>query len=196
MGGAEKHFGFAEVSHFPTFDIYVFLNSMNQVELNKQAKLSEHFSLGELTKTKHVTADKNIPSREVIENLKRLCWWLEELRYSYNTLYCLKPGEDYETSENVEGIVINSGYRSPAVNKLAGGVPTSNHVTGCAVDIRVAGKEQLIRYACILLDIADGTDQDFDELLLEHGSNGVIWLHFAVRPPGQQNRRKISFLRG
>ena len=55
---------------------------MNNVEINKQAKLSEHFTLGELTKTKHVTADKNIPSHEVIENLKRLCWWLEELRYS------------------------------------------------------------------------------------------------------------------
>ena len=103
---------------------------MNQVELNKQAKLSEHFSLGELTKTKHVTADGNIPSREVIENLKRLCWWLEELRYSYNTLYCLQPGEDYETSENVEGIVVNSGYRSPAVNKLAGG----EKETGLATD--------------------------------------------------------------
>ena len=175
--------------------------------MNKQTKLSPHFTLGELTKTKYVTADqrsaqgdalpaKNIPSQEVIENLKRLCMWLEELRYSYNTLYCLQPGEDYETSENVEGIVINSGYRSPAVNKLAGGVTTSNHVTGCAVDIRVAGKEQLIRYACILIDIADDTDQDFDELLLEHGSNGVIWLHFAVRPPGQPNRRKINFLRG
>ena len=168
---------------------------MTNVELNKQAKLSEHFCLGELTKTKHVTADGNIPSHEVIENLKRLCWWLEELRYSYNTLYCLKPGEDYESSENVEGIIINSGYRSPAVNKLAGGVATSNHLTGCAVDIRVAGKEQLIRYACILIDIADDTDQDFDELLLEHGSNGVIWLHFAVRPSGQPNRRKINFLR-
>ena len=46
---------------------------MNEVSINKQAKLSEHFSLGELTKTKHVTADKNIPSHEVIENLKRLC---------------------------------------------------------------------------------------------------------------------------
>ena len=64
---------------------------MTNVELNKQAKLSEHFCLGELTKTKHVTADGNIPSHEVIENLKRLCMWLEELRYSYNTLYCLKP---------------------------------------------------------------------------------------------------------
>ena len=46
---------------------------MNNVEINKQAKLSEHFTLGELTKTKHVTADKNIQSHEVIENLKRLC---------------------------------------------------------------------------------------------------------------------------
>ena len=160
---------------------------MNNVEINKQAKLSEHMTLGELTKTKHVTTDKNIPSHEVIENLKRLCWWLEELRYSYNTLYCLKPGEDYETSENVEGIIINSGYRSPAVN-----VPTSNHVTGCAVDIRCAGKEQMIRYASILLDIADGTGKDFDELLLEqHGK--ICWLHFAVRP--KENRRKILFLK-
>ena len=148
---------------------------MNEVSINKQAKLSEHFSLGELTKTKHVTADKNIPSHEVIENLKRLCWWLEELRYSYNTLYCLKPGED-------------------AVNKLAGGVPTSNHVTGCAVDIRVSGKEQLLRYAVILLDIADSTERDFDELLLEQHGN-VCWLHFAVRPPSQQNRRRISFIK-
>ena len=46
-----------------------------------------------------------------------------------------------------------------------------------------------------LLDYADETKQDFDEILLEHGANGVIWLHFAVRPPGQQNRRKISFLK-
>ena len=192
---------------------------MKNVEINKNIKLSEHlaspsetalshsselngvhltphFSLAELTTTSVKTADKNIPSHVAIENLKRVCKWLEELRYSYNTLYCLKPGEDYETSENVEGIIINSGYRSPAVNKLAGGVATSNHLTGCAVDIRVAGKEQLIRYACILIDIADDTDQDFDELLLEHGSNGVIWLHFAVRPPGQHNRRRINFLQG
>ena len=192
---------------------------MNHVEINQTIKLSEHlaspseaalshlselngvhlsphFTLGELTVTSVKTADKNIPSHVAIENLKRVCKWLEELRYSYNTLYCLKPGEDYETSENVEGIIINSGYRSPAVNKLVGGVATSNHLTGCAVDIRVAGKEQLIRYACILIDIADDTDQDFDELLLEHGSNGVIWLHFAVRPPGQHNRRKINFLQG
>ena len=166
---------------------------MEKVELNKDIKLSPHFTLGELTKTKYVTEDGNIPSRVVIENLIRVCGnWLEDLRYSYNTLYCLQPGEDYETSKNVEPIIINSGYRSPAVNQLAGGATNSNHLTGCAVDIRCAGKEQMIRYASILLDIADGTKQDYDELLLEqHGS--VCWLHFAVRP--KDNRRRISFLK-
>ena len=166
---------------------------MEKVELNKDIKLSPHFTLGELTKTKYVTEDGNIPSRVVIENLIRVCGnWLEDLRYSYNTLYCLQPGEDYETSKNVEPIIINSGYRSPAVNQLAGGATNSNHLTGCAVDIRCAGKEQMIRYASILLDIADGTKREFDEMLLEqHGS--VCWLHFAVRP--KDNRRRISFLK-
>jgi len=156
-------------------------------------RLTPHFTLGELCKTKHVTEDGNIPSRVAIENLKRICEnWLEDLRYSYNTLYCLQPGEDYATSKNVEGIVINSGYRSPAVNKLAGGAATSNHLTGCAADIHCVGKEQMIRYASILVDIADGTGQEFDELLLEqHGS--VCWLHFAVRP--KDNRRRIGFIR-
>ena len=165
---------------------------MNEVIVNSKMKLSEHFALGELTKTKHQTADGNIPSRVVIENLKRICEnWLEDLRYSYNTLYCLQPSEDYETSKNVEPIIINSGYRSPEVNLLAGGSKTSNHLSGCAVDIRCAGKEEMIRYASILLDIADGTKQEFDELLLEqHGS--VCWLHFAVRP--KNNRRRVALL--
>jgi hypothetical protein len=52
----------------------------------------------------------------------------------------------------------------------------------------------MIRYAGILLDIADGTGKEFDELLLEQHGN-VCWLHFAVRPPSQQNRRRIAFLR-
>ena len=90
---------------------------MVNVELNKQARLSEHYTLGELTKTSVKSLDGNIPSHEAIENLKRLCPWLEELRYSYNSLYCLKPGEDYETSKNVEPIIITSGYRSPDVNR-------------------------------------------------------------------------------
>ena len=101
-------------------------------------------------------------------NLKNLCEnWLEDLRYSYNLLYCLKPGEDYEKSKNVEPLIINSGFRSEAVNKAAGGVPGSNHLYGYAADIRCLGIEQALRYAAILLDIADGKKQEFDELLIE-----------------------------
>ena len=55
---------------------------MEKVEINKNMKLSEHFTLGEMCKTKHVTADGNIPSHVAIENLKRICEnWLEDLRY-------------------------------------------------------------------------------------------------------------------
>ena len=91
-----------------------------------------------------------------------------------------------------EPIIINSGYRSPAVNKAVGGVATSNHLTGCAADIRVSGIEQLIRYATILLDISDESQEDFDELLIERSPKGSYWLHFAVRPSG--NRRKVRLI--
>ena len=89
-------------------------------------------------------------------------------------------------------IIINSGYRSEAVNKAVGGVTGSNHLTGCAVDIHVASMEQLIRYASILLDISDLNNEDFDELLLECSPRGTYWLHFAVRPTG--NRRKVRLI--
>ena len=158
---------------------------------NDKINLSEHFTLGEMTVTTYKTDDGNIPSRVAIENLTNLCEkWLEELRFSYNFLYCLNPGEDYETSEDVQGIRINSGYRSPEVNQKCGGAKNSNHLTGCAVDIHCAGKEQAIRYACILLDITDGKKLDFDELILEKRGT-TIWVHFAVRPKG--NRRYVDF---
>ena len=180
-----------------------------KVEINKSMKLSEHFTLGELCKTKHVTEDGNIPSHVSIENLKRICEnWLEDLRYSYNMLYVhsgVRPQSKVAgdctlapdpgaapASRKEEPIIINSGYRSPEVNLLAGGAKTSNHLSGCAVDIRCVGKEQMIRYASILVDIADGTKQDFDELLLEQHGN-VCWLHFAVKP--KDNRRRIGFIR-
>ena len=71
---------------------------------------------------------------------------------------------------------------------------TSNHVTGCAVDIRCYGIEQAIRYATILLDYADESKQEFDELFIEKNKYGRYWVHFAVRP--NDNRRKIAFLYG
>ena len=156
---------------------------MEHVEINQTMKLSEHFSLGELTKTSVKTKDGNIPSHVAIENLKRVCEWLEHLRAQYNLLY----------SDGSHPIIINSGYRSEAVNKKVGGSPTSNHLTGCAADIKVFGIEEALRYAVILLNYADLTREKFDELLIERSPRGTYWLHFAVRP--KENRRKVAFLR-
>ena len=213
---------------------------MTEVSINKTMHLSEHFTLGELCKTSVKTADGNIPSHVHIENLKRVCEWLEELRRRYNQQYVCENEErsvsppelggargglrsaegrllpegrknegmssassDHPTHtgtppnlggeiDTEEPIIINSGYRSPELNKKVGGSPTSNHLTGCAVDIRVYGIEQAMRYAVILMDYADETKQDYDELLIEKNRYGAIWLHFAVRP--SDNRRKTMFL--
>ena len=145
------------------------------MDSEKLMKLSEHFSLAELTKTN--TGIENVPNEAQVENLKRVCRWLERLRKRWNDKY--GDGDD--------PIIINSGFRSAAVNKAVGGVPTSNHLTGCAVDIRCIGMKQALRYASILLDISDLNKEDYDELL------NVIWIHFAVRPSG--NRRKTNFKR-
>ena len=153
------------------------------MEMNKEMYLTEHFTLRELTVT-NVKNVVNNPGPEEIENLKRLCGWLEHLRDMYNILY----------GNGKVPIVINSGYRSEEVNKRVGGSPTSNHLIGCAADIKVFGIEQAMRYAVILLNYADNTMQEFDELLIERSKKGTYWVHFAVRAEG--NRRKVAFLRG
>ena len=203
---------------------------MEKVSINQSIRLSEHITLGEVTKSRHAEV-YNIPSHVAIENLKRVCVWLEELRRRYNLRYVLRsvsPPEFFAeqsgkaerggvrgglnegmsgassdhpthtgTPPNLGGeedtpIIINSGYRSPELNRKVGGSPTSNHLTGCAVDIRVAGIEQAMRYAVILMDYADETKQDYDEILIEKNRYGAIWLHFAVRP--KDNRRKTAFI--
>ena len=194
------------------------MNKMNNVEINQKMKLSEHlaspseaalnqiselnglrlsphFTLGELTKTSYDTLDKNIPSRVAIENLRNICEnWLEDLRFSYNELYGdRREGERREGESRNDGeipIIISSGYRSEEVNMKCGGAKGSNHLTGCAVDIKCYGPEQMIRMAGILLDIADGTQRDFDELIQEKRGS-TYWIHFAVRP--KDNRRKILY---
>ena len=201
----------------------------NLSELNC-VRLSPHFTLGEFTKSGSHPEVYNIPSHEAIENLKRLCGWLEELRKRYNERYVvniippklggnqrglrsalplgssknerlnnplLRPPLAPPTSggeiNTPEPIRINSGYRSAQLNKKIGGAANSNHLTGCACDIKVSGMEQALRYAVILLDYSQESHQEFDELLIEKNRYGAIWVHFAVRP--SNNRRKVAFLR-
>ena len=69
-------------------------NIMEIVQLNANAKLSEHFTLGEFTKSNSHPEVYNIPSHEAIANLANLSKWLEVLRERAGT-----------------PIIINSGYR-------------------------------------------------------------------------------------
>ena len=153
------------------------------VQLNSNAKLSEHFTLGEMTASSHKEV-YNIPSHEAIANLTNLCKWLEVLRER-----AASPGP---SKERGEPIIINSGYRSPQLNRKIGGAANSNHLTGCAVDIRTSEMEQAICYAAILINYAKESQHDFDELLIEKNRYGAVWIHFAVRP--SNNRRKVMFL--
>ncbi len=145
---------------------------MEIVQLNANAKLSEHlaspseaalghsnkldgshlspnFTLGEFTKSGSHPEVYNIPSHEAIANLTNLSKWLEVLRERASPGPTASPDP---SKGRGAPIIINSGYRSPQLNRKIGGAPNSNHLTGCAVDIRVSGMEQLIRYAAILLD--------------------------------------------
>ena len=66
------------------------------IQLNSGAKLSPHFTLGEMTKSNSHPEVYNIPSHEAIANLKRLCGWLEELRKRYPSgqdLHRTRPSE-------------------------------------------------------------------------------------------------------
>ena len=82
--------------------------------------LSEHFTLEELTHTEHRELE-NIPNEQELANLKRLAEFLERVK----TVLGGKP------------IMVNSAFRSKAVNDAVGSKDTSQHRVGCAADLRV-----------------------------------------------------------
>jgi zinc D-Ala-D-Ala carboxypeptidase len=84
--------------------------------------LSEHFTLEELTHTDHRELD-NTPNDAELANLTRLAEFLEEVK----TVLGGKP------------VMVNSAFRSKAVNDAVGSKDTSQHRVGCAADIRVPG---------------------------------------------------------
>ena len=84
--------------------------------------LSDHFTLEELTYTDHRELD-NTPNDLEVENLKRLAHFLEAIKAVLGG----KP------------VMVNSAFRSEAVNAAVGSKNTSQHRVGCAADIRVPG---------------------------------------------------------
>ena len=129
--------------------------------------LSPHFTLEELTATQHREFD-NIPNSSEINNLKRLAEMLEEVK----TLLDNKP------------VMINSAFRSKAVNDAVGSKDTSQHRVGCAADIRVPGltPDQVVK-AIIGSSIA------YDQIIREFDS----WTHISVpnNPSGTPRKQAL-----
>ena len=122
----------------------------------ENTRLSNHFSLLEFLNLKKYP--DNIPSMQVAANL------------TYGCLLLLEPAR-----LEVGPILINSGYRNQRVNALVGGVKNSQHLQGCAADIRPRDPQQFQRLVAFLRS-CEYTDQ----LLTGSG-----WLHISWNPSGQ-----------
>ena len=119
--------------------------------------LSKHFTLDELTQSQIAARNgfDNTPSDAVVENLKRLCELI------------LEPVRDIVHKP----VQVTSGYRSPTVNALVGSKPTSQHITGCAADIKVAGVSPDVLIKAII-----GAGLPYEQVILEFSS----WVHVSV----------------
>ncbi len=129
--------------------------------------LTPHFTLEELTVTNHRSLD-NTPNSSEINNLKRLAEMLEEVK----DLLDGKP------------IMVNSAFRSKAVNDAVGSKDTSQHRVGCAADIRVPGltPDQVVKAIV-------GSPIEFDQIIREFDS----WTHISVpnAPSGTPRKQAL-----
>jgi hypothetical protein len=117
-------------------------------------QLSEHFSYEELTHTDHREFD-NTPNAEELDNLKRLANFLEQVK----TVLGGKP------------VMINSAFRSKAVNDAVGSKDFSQHRIGCAADFRIPGMtpDEVVKTVI-------GSDLQFDQVIREFDR----WTHISV----------------
>ena len=119
-------------------------------------KLTKHFTLQELTHSDIAQRNSldNTPDKKIIPTLIRVAELLEDVRALFN-----KP------------IIVNSGYRSVAVNALLGSKPTSQHCIGCAADIRISGltPDQIVSKIV-------KSDIQYDQVIREFDS----WVHISI----------------
>lgn len=132
-------------------------------------KKIKYFSFSEFinsTTAKRLGID-NIPTFEIVDNLNRLAYYLDGIREKLG-----KP------------ILINSGYRSPTLNKAVGGVAKSQHIKGLAADVVCADMKSLEN----VLRETGG----FDQLIKEHRKGSpYFWFHISVCSRNGKPRNQI-----
>lgn len=132
--------------------------------------LTEHFSYNEMTRSAWAERNgvDNTPDALQLLALENLCQvLLEPLRQQFGP------------------ILINSAFRSEAVNYGVHGVGGSKHLSGEAVDIRIPDLETgRAYYRWILRNV------DFDQLLFEYRRDGAMWLHCSVLLDKRENRHQ------
>ncbi|MBQ8078006.1 MAG: hypothetical protein IJ235_06460 [Eubacterium sp.] len=84
-------------------------------------------------------------------------------------------------------ILVNSGYRSPALNAAVGGVSNSQHLTGEAADITTGSIDNDRRLFAIL--VAQG---NYDQLIWEKPKNS-LWIHVSYSATGLQRRQILAY---
>ena len=119
-------------------------------------RLSQHFKLSEFLNLKKYP--ENIPTMQVVVNITYGCHLL------------LEPAR-----LEVGPIIVNSGFRSEAVNRRVGGVRNSQHLIGQAADIRPQNPAQFQR----LVDFLKAHALT-DQLL-----TASTWLHISWNPFAQ-----------
>jgi hypothetical protein len=130
--------------------------------------MTPHFTLDELTHTDHRTLD-NTPNETELANIQRLAEFLEEIK----TLLGGKP------------IMINSAFRSKAVNDAVGSKDTSQHRLGCAADIRVPS---MTPDAVVRAIVA--SDLGYDQVIREFDR----WTHVSIPNEPARAPRKQALI--
>ena len=132
--------------------------------------LSKNFSLNEMSRsnTARVKGLPNVPNAEQVKNLKALC---ENV---------LQPLRDYLG----EPVVINSGFRSQAVNMAVGGAKNSQHTKGEAADIKC---KDFLYAKKIYTWIMDNCE--FDQVILENKAGRSYWVHVSYTT-SRKNRQQ------
>jgi putative chitinase len=136
--------------------------------------LTPHFTLEELTHTDHRTLD-NTPNETELANIQRLAQFLEAVK----TVLGGKP------------IMVNSAFRSKAVNDAVGSKDTSQHRIGCAADIRVPGMtpDQVVR-AIIASDLP------YHQVIREFSDpiKGGGWTHVSITNKSNETPKKQALI--